>query len=310
MAARKWKCDRIENPRCANSRLESHSGCRFARAMSTTASEKARRFRELHDAPGTFVIPNPWDAGSARMLEQLGFKALATSSFAAAGTLGRCDGDVSRAEALAMARAIVEATDVPVSADLEHGFGDTPEDAAETVRLAAGIGLAGCSIEDSPGHTGAPYDPGLAAERIAAAVQAARALPVPFVLTARAENFLCGHPNLDDTIRRLQAFEAAGADVLFAPGLPDLAAVRAVCSAVSKPVNAIAGTKGRPFTVAELAAAGVKRISLATSLYRAAMSALREAAVEVRDRGTFAFSEAAMSSAELKAIMRPTRPPC
>lgn len=267
--------------------------------------DKALRFQALHRGPRVFVIANPWDAGSARILAGLGFEALATSSGASAGVLGRRDGYVSRDEALAAARAIVEATDLPVSADLEKGFGDAPEDCAQTIRLAAEVGLVGGSIEDATGNKERPlYDIVQASERVAAAVQAARALPFPFTLTARAENFLRGNPNLDDTIVRLQAFEKAGADVLFAPGLPDLAAVRAVCAALSKPVNFMAGIKSRSFTVAELEAAGIKRISLATSLYRAAMSGLLNAAREVKEQGTFGYLDRTMSTPELNAFMR------
>ena len=222
-------------------------------------------------------------------------QAIATSSGAAAGVLGRLDGKITREEALSQVRAIVAATDLPVSADLENGFGDTPQIVAETVRLAADAGLAGCSIEDATGRSDKPlFDFNLAVERVAAAVQVARALPFPFTLTARSENFLRGNPNLDDTIKRLQAFEKAGADALFAPLLPDLAAVRAVCSAVSKPVNFMVGVPGKSFSVAELTAAGVKRISLATSLYRAAMTGLFEAAREVKDQGTFGFLDRLM----------------
>lgn len=273
--------------------------------MAASQTDKAQRFRALHEAPGHFVIANAWDAGSARILAEIGFAALASSSGAQAGVLGRRDGMVTRDEALAHCRAIVEATDVPVSADLEKGFGDTPEDAAETVRLAAGIGLVGCSIEDATGYRDKPlFDPGLATERIAAAVAAARALPFPFTLTARTENFLRNNPDLDDTIERLLAFAQAGADVLMAPGLPDLDAVRAVCGAVSRPVNFMAGIKGRSFTVPELAAAGVKRISLATSLYRAAMSGLLNAAHEVQEQGTFGYLDAAIATPELNAFMQ------
>src|SRR5438067_8237099 len=270
-----------------------------------TQSEKIARFRQLHQGPGAFVIPNPWDAGSARILAGLGFQALATSSGACAGTLGRRDGKVTREEALAHARAIVMATDLPVSADLEKGFGDAPAAAAETIRLAAGVGLVGGSIEDATGDKDRPlYDLEHATERVAAAVQAARALPFPFTLTARAENFLRGHPDLDDTIRPLQAFEKAGADVLFAPGLPELAAVRAVCAAVGKPVNFMVGIKGKSFTVAELAAAGVRRISLATSLYRAAMTGLLNAAKEVRQHGTFGYIDTSLATPEMNAFLR------
>jgi len=273
--------------------------------MTATQADKAARFKALHEAPGAFVIPNPWDAGSARVLAALGFQALATSSGASAGVLGRRDGRVTRGEALAHARAIVDATDLPVSADLEKGFGDAPAAAAETIRLAAGVGLVGGSIEDATGDKARPlYDIGHAIERVAAAAEAARALPFPFTLTARAENFLRGNPDLDDTIRRLQAFERAGADVLFAPGLPDLASVRAVCAAVSKPFNFMAGIKGKSFTVPELEAAGVRRISLATSLYRAAVSGLLEAAREVKDRGTFGYLDRTLATPELNGFMQ------
>ena len=273
--------------------------------MPESQSDKAQRFRALHEAAGHFVIANAWDAGSARILAGLGFAALASSSGAQAGVLGRRDGMVSRDEALAHCRAIVAATELPVSADLEKGFGDAPGEAAETIRLAAGAGLVGGSIEDATGYRDKPlFDLGLATERIAAAAEAARALPFVFTLTARTENFLRGNPDLEDTIKRLLAFEQAGADVLMAPGLPDLAAVRAVCNAVSRPVNFMAGIKGRSFTVAELAAAGVKRISLATSLYRAAMSGLLNAAREVKEQGTFDYLETTMATPELNAFMQ------
>jgi 2-methylisocitrate lyase-like PEP mutase family enzyme len=272
--------------------------------MSTTQNEKAARFRALHDGPGAFVIPNPWDIGSARVLAGLGFQALATSSAASACALGKRDGRLTRDEALAHAQMIVEATDLPVSADLEKGFGDAPEVVAETIRLAAGVGLVGCTIEDSTGNPDSPlYDVRLAVERIAAAAQAARAVQFPFMLTARAHNLLYGAPSLDETISRLQAYERAGADVLFAPGLPDLAGVRAVCAAVSKPVNFMVGIKGKSFSVGELAAAGVRRISLATSLYRAAMTGLLDAIKEVRDTGQFGFVDRSVTTPELNKLM-------
>jgi 2-methylisocitrate lyase-like PEP mutase family enzyme len=271
--------------------------------MPTTQSEKAARFRALHQGPGAFVIPNPWDAGSARILTALGFQALATSSGASAGILGRRDGAISREESLKIARTIVEATDLPVSGDLEKGFGDAPHAAAATIRLAAEAGLVGGSIEDSSGNAERPiYEIKLATERVAAAVEAARALPFPFVLTARSENFLRGKPDLDDTIQRLQAFERAGADVLFAPGLPDLDSVRAVCKAVSKPVNFMVGLKGKSFSVAELQAAGVKRISLGGSLFRATMTGMLEAAREVKEKGTFEYVNRAITNAELSGF--------
>ena len=273
--------------------------------MSVSQAEKAAKFRALHQASGAFVIANAWDGGSARMLEGLGFPALATSSGAKAGVLGKRDGKVTREEALANARMIIEATDLPVSADLEKGFGDAPEAAAETIRQAAGVGLVGGSIEDATGDKDKPlYDVEAAAQRVAAAVKAARSLPFPFTLTARAEGFLRGRPDLDDVIRRLQAFEAAGADVLMAPGLPDLAAVKKVCGALSKPFNFMVGIKGRSFSTAELEAAGVKRISLATSLYRAAMTGLLEAAKEVKEKGTFAYLDHSISTPDFNAYMK------
>jgi 2-methylisocitrate lyase-like PEP mutase family enzyme len=273
--------------------------------MTMSQSDKAARFRALHEGPRAFVIANPWDAGSARVLAGLGFPALATSSGAKAGVLGKRDGKVTRDEALANARMIVEATDLPVSADLEKCFGDAPAVVAETIRLAAGVGLVGGSVEDATGEKDRPfYDIGQATERVAAAVQAARALAFPFMLTARTESFLRGNPNLDDVIKRLQAFEKAGADVLMAPGLPDLAAVRAVCAAVSKPVNFMAGIKGKSFSVAELEAAGVRRISLATSLYRYAMTNLVEAAHEVKDKGTFGYIDRSIPTPDLAAFMQ------
>ena len=273
--------------------------------MTTSQSDKAARFRALHQASGTFVIANAWDAGSARVLAGLGFPALATSSGAQANTLGRRDGHVSRDEALAHCRAIVDATDLPVSADLEKCFGDAPSIVAETIRLAAGIGLVGGSVEDATGDPDKPlYDFAQATERVAAAVQAARAASFPFTLTARAEGFLRGDTNLDNAIKRLHAYEQAGADVLMAPGLPDLASVRTVCAALSKPFNFMVGIKGKSFSVGELEAAGVKRISLATPLYRIAMTGLVDAAREVKDKGTFGYIDRSMPSPELNGFMQ------
>ena len=273
--------------------------------MSVSQADKAKKLRALHEAPRAFVIPNPWDGGSARILAGLGFEALATSSGAKAGVLGKRDGKVSREESLANARMIVEACDLPVIADLEKGFGDAPDAAAETIRLAAGVGLVGGSIEDASGNKDKPiYDIASAAERVAAAAKAARALPFGFVLTARAEGCLRGQPDIDDIIKRLQAYEAAGADVLMAPGLPDLAAVKKVCSSLKKPFNFMVGIKGKSFSVAELEAAGVKRISLAASLYRAAMTGLVEAAKEVKEKGTFGYLDRAMPTPEMNAFMK------
>ena len=267
--------------------------------------ERTARFRALHES-GVFVIPNVWDGASAAIMARLGFKALATSSAACAATLGKLDGEVTREEALEHARVLVAVSECPVAADLENGFGHAPETVAETIRLAAAAGLVGGSIEDASGDPRAPiYEFEHAVERVAAAVEEAHGQRFHFVLTARAENFLHGRPNLDDTVRRLQAFERAGADVLFAPGLPDLAAVRTVCGALKRPVNFMVGIPGKSFTVADLAAAGVRRISLSTSLYRAAMTGVLAAAREVSERGTFSYLDSVVSGSELQRYLRP-----
>ena len=270
--------------------------------MST--EEKFQRFKALHESEGAFVIANPWNAGSAIILEQLGFKALATTSAGLAFATGRRDAraQVGREEALANARDIVSATALPVSADLEGGFGDRPRDCADTVSLAMEIGLVGGSIEDATGRQEAPiYEFGEAVERVAAGVEAARGRP--FLLTARAENYLYGRPDLDDTIRRLQAFEEAGADVLFAPGLPDLDAIRLVCNSVSKPVNVVMGLTGANWSLNQLAEAGVKRVSVGGSFARAALGGLIRAASEVRERGTFTYAVEALTDAEARRFM-------
>lgn len=258
-------------------------------------AQKAEAFRALHGAPGIFEMPNPWDIGSALQFEKLGAKALATSSGASAVARGLRDGRLGRDFALAHAREICAATSVPVSADLENGFGDTPEQVAETIRLAGSTGLVGGSIEDFSGDaTSGTYPHGiypfeLALARVQVAVQAARALPFAFTLTARCENHLRGVDDLADTIRRLQAFEAAGADVLFAPALPDIKAVQAVCSALAKPFSFMVGMPGKSFSRAQLQAAGVKRISFGTVLYRTAMAAAHAAAREALESGTYSF---------------------
>lgn len=267
--------------------------------------QKAERFQALHQGP-LFIMPNPWDAGSARLLAGFGFAALATTSAGLAFGLGRRDGEgsVSRDEALRNAADIVAAVDVPVSADLENGYGDTPESAAETIRLAAQVGLVGGSIEDATGNAASPiYDFNLSVERVAAAAEAAHALPFPFTFVGRAENFLHGRNDLDDSIRRLQAFEAAGADVLFAPGLPSLDAIRTVCASVTKPVNVVLGQKHTPYTVADLAAAGVRRISTGSSFARAALTGLRDASKELLGPGTATYLDDAISFAEVTAFM-------
>ncbi|MDX1540182.1 MAG: isocitrate lyase/phosphoenolpyruvate mutase family protein [Geminicoccaceae bacterium] len=271
-------------------------------------AKRAKCFRALHARDGAFVIPNPFDVGSARLLASQGFEALATTSAGCAFAMGRPEGQLSEPEVLDHCRAIVEATPLPASADLEKGFGDSPDEVERTVRLAAATGLAGCSIED---HTGRPEDPifalDLAIERIEAAVAAARSLEHDFVLTARAENFLHGRPDLDETIRRLEGFEAAGADVLYAPGLPGLEAIRTVCASVRRPVNVVMGMPGDTFTVHELAEAGVKRISVGSALARLAYGALLDAGREMRERGTFDFAERAAGFAELNAVFESGR---
>jgi 2-methylisocitrate lyase-like PEP mutase family enzyme len=271
--------------------------------------ELAAQFRALHES-GTFVIPNVWDGGSAAIAAGLGFKALATSSAACAAALGRLDGEITREEAMEHARLIVSLSPCPVAADLENGFGHAPATVVETIHLAAASGLVGGSIEDASGDTRAPiYDFEHAVERVAAAAEAAHALPFHFTLTARAENFLHGRADLEDTLRRLQAFERAGADVLFAPGLPDLDAVRAVCAGLRKPVNFMVGIRGKSFSVPELAAAGVRRVSLSTSLYRAAMAGVAAAVLEVKERGSFEYLESAMRGDELGKYLRGLRRP-
>lgn len=252
--------------------------------------EQATHFRSLHDRPGAFLIPNPWDVGSARILEGLGFVALATSSAGYAFTLGLLDGHLTREQAITHIRELAQAVEIPISADLENGFGDTPEDTGETIRLAGEAGAVGGSIEDSTGDENSPiYEFLLAVERVAAAVEAAQALPFPFVLTARAENHLHGRQDLDDTIRRLTAFEAAGADVLYAPGLPDLDAVRTVCGALSKPVNVLVAGPLANHSIEEFAQAGAKRLSLGSTLMRHVLGHLNLAAREMLDSETFGF---------------------
>ncbi len=270
-----------------------------------TQLEKGGRFQALHDEPGAFVIPNPWDAGTARILEGLGFPALTTTSAGLAFSLGQRDGmgEVTRDQTLMNAKAIADATDLPVAGDLENGYGDSPEIAAETIRLAGvRAGLVGGSIEDSTGDRERPiYELEHAVERVAAAVEAARALPFPFMLVARAENYLWGRPDLTDTIRRLQAFESVGADVLFAPGITRMDEIRAVCAAVGKPVNYL--VEGSAFSVEELAAAGVRRISVGSGFSRAALGALVRAGEEVRNHGTFGFLDTAIPYREATRLV-------
>ncbi len=269
---------------------------------------KYEAFKALHERPGAFVIPNPWNAGTARILEAFGFEALATTSAGHAFAIGLRDSAsaLTRDEILKNAKEIVEATDLPVSADLEDGFGTPPEACAETIRLACDAGLVGGSIEDATGDPANPiYDFTLSVERVAAAAEQAATLP--FLLTARAENHIYGRPDLDDTIRRLQAFEKAGADVLYAPGLPSLDAIRTVCASLTKPVNVLMGLSGPTWSVAELEEAGAGRISVGGSFARAALGAFVRAAREVRDHGTFGYAADAIPDAEAAAFMAETK---
>lgn len=272
-----------------------------------TQAEKAATFQALHKRPGAFIIPNPWDAGTAKLLASLDFEALATTSLGLSNALGRVDGtmSVTRAEVLENCRAIASATDLPVSADLENGYADDPEAAADMIRLAAATGVVGGSTEDASGDPSRPiYDFTLAVERVRAAVEVARSLPFKFMLTARAENLLHGRNDIDDTIRRLQAFDEAGADVLYAPGLRDLATIRLITSSVTKPVNVVM-THGDPsITAAQLAEAGVKRISVGGSLSRLALAAFLRGAREMRENGGFTWMRGAVSSREIKPIFQ------
>jgi 2-methylisocitrate lyase-like PEP mutase family enzyme len=264
--------------------------------------ELAEAFRALHESPGAFIIPNPWDVGSARVLAGMGFPALATTSSGFAYSVGKRDNTVSFDDSLAHVRALVDAVDVPVSADLAKAFGDTPEAVAATFQAAVGLGLAGASIEDASGDPGAPiYDFGLAVERVRAAAAVTHALPFPFMLTARAENFLHGRRDLADTIARLQAFQDAGADVLYAPGLATEEEIRAVVSAVDRPVNVLVGMPGMSFDLAALAAMGVKRVSVGGGLARAAIGALLRAAREMHEDGSFGFLADAASFRDVSA---------
>lgn len=272
-----------------------------------TQSEKGHRFRALHERDSAFIIPNPFDVGTARLLAHLGFEALATTSAGYAFTLGRRDGELTREQALAGARAIASATDLPVSADLEHGFGDAPEAAAETIRLAAAAGVVGGSIEDATGRADSPiYEIAFAAERVRAAAEMARSLSFPFTLTARAENYLHGRPDINETVKRLQAYQEAGADVLYAPGLTTKDDIAAVVRSVDRPVNVLMGLQGVELTLVELSALGVKRISVGSALSRAALGAFLRAAGEMRDSGSFTFAREALSSiSELASTFTP-----
>ena len=273
--------------------------------MHLTQTEKGRNFRALHEGDRAFIIPNPWDPGTARLLAHMGFQALASTSMGYAFSIGKCDNTVGRDHIIAHIASIASATDLPVSADLENGFGDAPEVAAETIRLAAATGVVGGSIEDATGRADRPiYEKEHAADRLRAAAEAARSLPFTFTLTGRAENYLHGRPDLKDTISRLQAYQEAGADVLYAPGLATRDDIAAVVSSIDRPVNALMGLQGVLLSLAELSALGVKRVSVGSSLCRAALGAFLRAAHEMREQGTFTYANEAASSREITEIFR------
>jgi 2-methylisocitrate lyase-like PEP mutase family enzyme len=273
-----------------------------------TQAEKARTFRALHERDGAFLIPNPWDVGSSRLLAHLGFEALATTSAGYAFSVGQRDNTIGRDRMIAHVRVIASATDLPVSADLENGFGDDPKLVAETIRLAAEAGLVGGSIEDSTTRPDDPiYERALAVERVRAAAETARALPFPFTLTARAENHLVGRPDLEDTIERLQSYQEAGADVLYAPGLTRRDEIAAVVQSVDRPVNVLAGLQGAPLSVADLSALGVKRVSVGSALCRVALGAFLRAAREMREHGTFTFADEAVSFRDISLLFEEDR---
>ena len=267
-----------------------------------TQVEKGAAFRALHQREQAFIIPNPWDAGTARLLAQLGFEALATTSMGYAFSLGKRDNEVGRERMMEHLEVIAAATDLPVSADLENGFGDAPEIAAETIALAASAGVVGGSIEDASGQKDQPiYGIAHAAERIRAAAEKARSLPFAFTLTGRAENYLHGRPDLRDTIARLQAYQEAGADVLYAPSLVSRGDIASVVSSVDRPVNVVMGLRGAQLSLADLSAMGVRRISVGSALCRAALGASLRGAREMREQGTFTFAGDAASPREIEA---------
>jgi 2-methylisocitrate lyase-like PEP mutase family enzyme len=268
-----------------------------------TQAARGAAFAALHARESAFIIPNPWDQGTARLLETMGFEALATTSAGYAFSVGRPDNTISRDDTIAHAAAVASATDLPVSADLENGFADDPGGVAETIRMAAATGLVGGSIEDASARTqGQPYEIALAADRIRAAAEVVRGLPFRFMLTARAENFLVGRPDLSDTIRRLQAYQEAGADVLYAPGLQSADDIATLVRAVDRPVNVVMGLAGVQLSLAALTALGVKRISVGSALARAALGAVLRAGREMRALGTFEFAKDAVSYAEINGI--------
>lgn len=270
-----------------------------------TQGEKAAAFRALHEQRGAFIIPNPWEAGTAKLLAAMGFQALATTSLGLANMLGRGDAHVSRAEVIANCRVIAEATDLPVNADLENCFAHEPEAAAEAIRLAAEAGAVGGSIEDYSGDRGNPiYDFDLSVARVRAAAEVAHSLPVPFLLTARAENLIHGRTDMADTIRRLQAYEAAGADVLYPPGLRNLDEVRHVVGAVHRPVNVVTGWLDPDITLAQLSEAGAKRVSVGGALSRLALATFVNAGRAMQEQGSFAWMRDMMGIAELLKMFK------
>jgi 2-methylisocitrate lyase-like PEP mutase family enzyme len=277
--------------------------------MQMTQSQKGEIFRALHQRPGVFIIPNPWDIGSARMLAHLGFEALATTSAGYAFSIGRVDYAVGREAMIGHVSVLASATELPLSADLENGFSDAPEGAAETIRMAAEAGAVGGSIEDATGNPERPiygpiYESGLAAERVRAAAESARGLDFPFTLTARAENYLHGRRDLKDTITRLQAYQEAGADVLYAPGLTSKEDIATLVSSVDRPVNVLMGIAGIAMNLADLEAIGVKRVSVGGALARAAYGCFLRAAREMREDGTFGFTEKAADSREIAEMFQ------
>ncbi|MEO8360031.1 MAG: isocitrate lyase/phosphoenolpyruvate mutase family protein [Vicinamibacteria bacterium] len=272
-------------------------------AESTTLARKAQTFRALHERREAFIIPNPWDIGTARLLAHLGFEALATTSAGYAFSVGQADNTVQRDEMLAHVKALTAATDLPVSADLENGFGDSPEAVAETFRRAGGTGIVGGSIEDATARPDDPiYEKALSVERVRAAVEMVRKLPFPFMLTARCENYLVGRADLADTIKRLQAYQEAGADVLYAPGLTTREEIATVVASVDRPVNVVMGLKGVQMTLAELSALGVRRVSVGSSLSRTALSAFLRAAREMKEQGTFTYAQDALGMRDFTEI--------
>jgi 2-methylisocitrate lyase-like PEP mutase family enzyme len=269
-----------------------------------TQVEKGQIFAALHERDGAFIIPNPWDVGTARLLTQLGFEALATTSAGYSFSMGQRDNSITRIDMMAHVATIAAATELPVSADLENGFGDSPEFVAETIRLAARAGLVGASIEDMSRHTDRPiYEFGAALDRVRAAAEVVRDLPFAFTLTARAENYLAGCPDLGDTIKRLQAYQTAGADVLYAPGIISKDDIATIVKSVDRPVNVVMGLQGVQLSLTELSALGVKRVSVGSALSRAALGAFLRAAHEMREHGTFTFAEQAVGYGDINAML-------